>query len=96
MIAEAPDWSCYDWPADIGRTPGKGRFRGQRVKPVALQFAGTDSDIDLATAHPEFRAWKWVDLEEIPALIVPFKMPLYKAIVAVFLKTRDRIRDTGA
>lgn len=96
LIAEAPDWSSYDWPADIERTPGKGRFRGQRVKPVALQFAGTDSDIDLATAHPEFRAWRWVDLEEIPALIVPFKTPLYREIVAVFLRIRDSIRDTGA
>jgi len=92
IIAEAPDWSNYDWPADIEKTPGKGRFRGQRVKPVALQFAGTDSDIDLATEHPEFRAWKWVDLEEIPALIVSFKKPLYRAIVAAFLKTRDSIK----
>jgi putative (di)nucleoside polyphosphate hydrolase len=94
VIAEALDWTDYDWPADIDRTPGKGRFRGQRVKPVALNFAGSDDDIDLATAHPEFRAWKWIDIEEIPRLIVSFKKPLYVAIVAAFLKTRDGIRDS--
>jgi putative (di)nucleoside polyphosphate hydrolase len=92
IIAKAPGWSTYDWPADIEKTPGKGRFRGQRVKPVALQFTGTDSDIDLATEHPEFRAWKWVDLEEIPTLIVSFKKPLYRTIVAAFLKTRDGMK----
>ncbi len=93
FIAEGPGWTTYDWPPAIKETPGKGRFRGQRVKPVALRFNGSNGDINLATEHPEFRAWKWADLEEIPELIVTFKKPLYKEIVKVFRKLRDDIRS---
>ena len=92
VLSETSTWSQYDWPEGAVRTPGKGRYRGQQVKSIALRFVGIDEDIDLATAHPEFRAWRWVDLEDIPALIVDFKKPLYDAIVAAFLKPRDDIR----
>lgn len=96
FLSETPSWTCYDWPEGAVRTPGKGQYRGQRVKSVALCFTGIDEDIDLATAHPEFRAWRWVELEDIPALIVTFKRPLYDVTVAAFLKTRDHIRNNQA
>ena len=44
-----------------------------------------DTDIDLtADKHPEFRAWRWVALGELPDLIVPFKRELYLSVVAAF------------
>jgi len=89
VIGAAPEWVAYDLP---GGTGWGGRFRGQRVMLVALRFTGTDDDIDLATAHPEFRAWKWVELEELPDLIVAFKRPLYEAAVAAFTPVRDGLR----
>lgn len=92
LVATAPSWVAYDLPA-ASSAGWSGRYRGQRVMAVALRFTGTDGDIDLATAHPEFRAWKWVELEELPALIVAFKRPLYEALVAAFTPLRDRLRQ---
>lgn len=95
FAAEAPDWIAYDVPADREGNPWRGRYRGQAVKLVAFRFTGRDEDIDLATETPEFRAWRWVDLEDLPALIVAFKKPLYEAAVRAFAPLRDRLRNTG-
>ncbi|MEW5729085.1 MAG: RNA pyrophosphohydrolase, partial [Pseudomonadota bacterium] len=48
-------------------------------------FLGADSDIDIATRHPEFSEWRWMELARVPELIVPFKRPLYNQVVAEFL-----------
>ena len=42
------------------------------------------ADIDLATPHPEFMSWRWVDPHELPKLIVPFKRQLYEDVIAAF------------
>ena len=61
-----------------------GRYRGNRQKWFAMRFSGADADINLATAHPEFDAWKWVQLEQLPELVVPFMRPLYLDVLAEF------------
>ena len=67
----------------------KGRYRGQTQKWFALRFIGDDSEIDILTpgggAHePEFAAWRWARIEELPDLIVPFKRPVYERVVKEF------------
>lgn len=89
VISESAGWHCYDLPSGMRAGWAKGRFRGQRVRLVALRFTGRDRDIDVATAHPEFRAWKWVSLEELPVLAVAFKRPMYEAAVWEFAGLRD-------
>ena len=84
VVAESRDWLCYDLPAEIAGMVWGGRYRGQRQKWFAMRFLGEDSDIDIATAAPEFNAWRWAALEEVPAQIVPFKRPLYDAILEEF------------
>ena len=42
------------------------------------------SDIDIATEHPEFREWRWIEADQLPELIVPFKRDLYRRLVAEF------------
>jgi putative (di)nucleoside polyphosphate hydrolase len=56
-----------------------------------MRFLGEDSDIDIATAHPEFNAWRWAKPDEVPRQIVAFKRPLYEAVLAEFrhLMTND-------
>ena len=49
-----------------------------------MRFTGTDTDIDLATEHPEFDAWRWIRPERLPEVIVPFKRQLYIDILAEF------------
>jgi len=92
-LSEASDWIAYDLPRQIAGIPWRGRYRGQRVRPVAFRFTGTDADIDLDTDHPEFRAWNWAELEELPTLIVPFKRPLYESAVREFRELRDSLRS---
>ncbi|MCS6986177.1 MAG: RNA pyrophosphohydrolase [Sphingomonadaceae bacterium] len=83
-LAETRDWLAYDLPPELqGRIWG-GLYRGQRQKWFALRFLGRDSDIDIATAHPEFRAWRWIEPCALPELIVPFKRDLYRRLVAEF------------
>ncbi|MFN6956129.1 MAG: RNA pyrophosphohydrolase [Acetobacteraceae bacterium] len=85
ILAEHPDWLTYDLPGHlVGKALG-GRYRGQKQRWFALRFTGNDADIRLDTAaHPEFDAWRWVPLAEIPALIVPFKRPIYEVLARDF------------
>lgn len=84
LVAESRDWLAYDLPADIVPKVWGGRFRGQKQKWYALRFTGRDSDIDLNVHDPEFQAWRWVPIVDLPSLIVPFKRPLYEQVVAEF------------
>jgi len=84
LLGESRGWLQYDLPADLARGVWGGRYRGQRQKWFAMRFTGTDADIDLATEHPEFDAWKWIRPERLPEVIVPFKRQLYIDILAEF------------
>jgi putative (di)nucleoside polyphosphate hydrolase len=85
IIAEAPDWLNYDLPRDLIGTALKGKYRGQRQKWFALRFTGTEHDIDLnAHKHAEFDAYRWVELDDVVRLIVPFKRQVYQSVVDIF------------
>jgi len=84
IVAESRHWLRYDLPPQLVGKVWKGRYRGQEQRWFALRFLGEDSDIDLATAHPEFDAWRWVELEDVPALVIPFKRETYRAVVEEF------------
>lgn len=84
LIAESRDWLYYDLPDDLIGTIWKGKYCGQRQKWFAMRFTGTDADINIATAHPEFRSWRWSPVDELAALIVPFKRDLYTAVLDEF------------
>ncbi len=85
IIAEHPEWLRYDLPPElVGRALG-GRYRGQKQRWFALRFLGTDADIRLdADPHPEFDAWRWVELSALPALAVPFKRAIYETLARSF------------
>lgn len=85
ILAEHPEWLLYDLPPNLLGVAWKGKYRGQRQKWYALRFTGQDSDIQLdADEHPEFEAWRWVRLEELPELAVPFKRDIYARLVRDF------------
>ena len=84
MIAEAPEELYYDLPPDLVGRVWDGRWRGQRQRWFLYRFLGEDHDVDIATKHPEFRAWRWSDPADLPALIVPFKAALYESVLAAF------------
>lgn len=84
ILARAKEELTYDLPDDLVGKIWKKPWRGQRQTWFAARFLGTDEDVNIATAEPEFRAWKWADPAELPALIVPFKRKLYQELVDTF------------
>jgi putative (di)nucleoside polyphosphate hydrolase len=84
LLGESRAWLKYELPTELARGMWGGRYRGQRQKWFAMRFTGDDSDIDLATEHPEFDAWKWVSPERLTDVIVSFKRQLYIDILAEF------------
>ena len=84
LIAAAPDELTYDLPDDLIAKVWKGKWRGQRQRWFLFRFLGEDSDVNIATGEPEFRAWRWADPAELPELIVPFKRDLYRQILGLF------------
>jgi putative (di)nucleoside polyphosphate hydrolase len=85
IIGEHPEWLTYDLPPELlGKALG-GRYRGQRQRWFALRFTGSDADIRLdADPHPEFDAWRWGRLAELPALAVGFKRAIYATLAEAF------------
>ena len=74
IIGEHPDWLTYDLPPSLLGVALGGRYRGQRQRWFALRFLGTDADIRLdRDPHPEFDAWRWAALGELPALGPAFR-----------------------
>lgn len=87
VLEETEDWLSYDFPPEIlAQQKSRGRFAGQRQKWFALRFHGRDSDIRLDAHTPEFSDWRWAPLEQAPALVIPFKRPVYEEAVRRFGK----------
>jgi putative (di)nucleoside polyphosphate hydrolase len=87
IIGEIPDWLTYELPDELLGIALKGRFRGQRQRWFAVRFTGTDSEISIKGCRgqkAEFDAWKWVDMQVLPDIIVPFKSETYRTVVAEF------------
>ncbi len=95
IVAESEGWLDYDLPPELIGKLWEGRYRGQTQKWFAMRFLGNDADIDIATEHPEFDDWKWAGIEELPALIVPFKRALYSELVRLFRPVAERLRAGG-
>ncbi len=88
IIGEHPEWLSYDLPAELVGVAFRGRYRGQIQRWFALRFFGEDDDIhlDRDPHHPEFDAWRWVALAELPALAVGFKRTIYETLVHSFAR----------
>ena len=84
ILAESRGWFHHDVPDEIAQGIMGGRYRGNCQKWFAMRFTGTDADINLATEHPEFDAWKWVKPEQLPELVVPFMRRLYLDVLSEF------------
>jgi putative (di)nucleoside polyphosphate hydrolase len=90
LIGATKDWVTYDLPPELVGVAWKGKYCGQKQKWFALRFTGKDSEIDVKTPgggkhKPEFVDWRWEKIEQLPALIVPFKRAAYESVVAELL-----------
>lgn len=86
MLAEHDEWLTYDFPPGL-KLGIASRYRGQKQRWFALRFTGHDADIQLdRDPHPEFDAWRWAPLADLPALAVDFKRPIYEALARSFAR----------
>lgn len=85
IIGQTQDELLYDLPDHLIGKLWKGRYRGQRQHWLLMRFTGSDSDVRLdAHEHAEFSDFRWVDPEELPDLIIPFKRRVYAQVVEAF------------
>lgn len=89
-LGEVAEWLTYDIPRTVAGRAWKGRYRGQTQKWFAARFTGDDAEINVASPghghKPEFIAWRWEPMHNLPGLIIPFKRPVYQRVVAEFAK----------
>lgn len=84
LLRELDEWLSYDLPEHLLGVALHGRYRGQKQKWLAMRFTGNDRDIDIKTREPEFAAWKWVSVDELAQIIVPFKRTIYTKVASAF------------
>jgi len=87
-LGETRDWLTYDIPPEIIGQAWNGKYRGQKQKWFALRFTGDEREIDVTHPpgghEPEFLDWRWEPMQNLPALVVPFKRKVYEQVVAEF------------
>ena len=84
-VAHCAEPLRYDLPEELLGKLWGGRWKGQVQHWFLARFLGSDEDVRIEAAeHPEFRAWKWVEPERLPEVIVPFKRELYRRILKEF------------
>ena len=80
ILKEFDQWLEYELPENLVGKIWKGKYRGQKQKWFIVRFLGNDSEINIKTKHPEFIEWQWVNIDQLPDLIVLFKKHVYKKI----------------
>lgn len=93
ILSMMEDWIYYDWPEKTAQKHWGGKYKGQKQKWIALEFLGSDDDINLeAFEQPEFRRWKWVHIVELLDYAVYFKRDVYKKVMLEFKNHSEKIR----
>ncbi len=81
VVAQTDIWLPYDLPYDLVPKLWKGQYRGQEQLWFLMRLKASDDAINIATEHPEFSRWKWMDPSELIDNIVPFKRALYARVL---------------
>tara|TARA_A100001011_G_scaffold330825_1_gene356897 strand:+ start:127 stop:597 length:471 start_codon:yes stop_codon:yes gene_type:complete len=77
IIKEIRYWLEYDLPKNLVGKIWKGKYKGQKQKWFIVRFKGSDTEINIKTRNPEFIEWKWIDVNDLPTVIVDFKKHVY-------------------
>ena len=80
LVKEIEGSFTYILPDHLIGIIWKGKFKGQNQKWFIMRFIGNESEINIQTKKPEFLDWKWIDLEDLTKIAVPFKQKVYKKL----------------
>jgi putative (di)nucleoside polyphosphate hydrolase len=96
-LGSTDGWITYDFPPEVLNNEKASRgFLGQKQKWFAYRFEGRDAEIDLEGWHEvEFDAWRWAELDEVLAHVVPFKREAYEQVLAAFGPFSEQVRREG-
>jgi putative (di)nucleoside polyphosphate hydrolase len=83
ILKELEGWTKYELPNYLLGKIWRGKYRGQKQKWFIVRFLGKDEEINLKTTHPEFIEWQWLDIENLPGVIVHFKKKVYEKLLPV-------------
>ena len=81
ILNEIDGWFEYELPNYLLGKIWRGKFRGQKQKWFIVKFLGDDEEINLEKDKPEFIEWKWLDIENLPNVIVDFKKNVYEKLL---------------
>ena len=97
ILAETKQWYKYDLPYYLINKLWNGRYRGQRQKWFLIKYLGKDEDININGVNIEFVDWRWVKIEELTQIIVPFKRNLYISVIEEFrdviISLKEKLSD---
>ena len=89
LVKEIEGSFTYILPDHLIGIIWKGKFKGQKQKWFVMKFIGDETEINIKTRYPEFLDWKWIDLEDLTKIAVPFKLEVYKKIMPEIKKLLD-------
>ena len=81
ILNEIDGWFEYELPNYLLGKIWRGKFRGQKQKWFIVKFLGNDEEINLEMDKPEFIEWQWLDIENLPNVIVDFKKKVYEQLL---------------
>ena len=81
LLKEIEEYISYELPDYLLGVIWKGKYRGQKQKWFIVKFLGNDQEINLEIDKPEFIEWQWLDIENLPNVIVDFKKKVYEQLL---------------
>jgi putative (di)nucleoside polyphosphate hydrolase len=81
VIAEYPEWIAYDFPAHVAEKMAP--FAGQKQRYFLVRLK-KGAIINLETKHPEFKAYRFVNIDELLEHVAHFKKPVYEQVISHF------------
>lgn len=83
LLGEYPEWLVYEYPSYLE----KGKHLGQAQRWFVYELKTDESNINFDVSEPrEFNRYKWIDVENLEAIAVDFRKPIYRR-VAAFIKS---------
>jgi putative (di)nucleoside polyphosphate hydrolase len=89
IAAEVPEWLGYELPEPL--RSGKTGL-GQVHKWFVLRSATDDPPVRFDTeGRAEFRAWRWMPLDELAGQVVEFRRAVYRRVAEVAARTHESL-----
>ena len=85
-VARTKAWLRYRLPPQFVRRDSSPLCIGQKQRWYLLKLGVGDSALrfDATEQPPEFDRWRWVGIDEIASLVVPFKRKVYEQVIEAF------------